>query len=224
MGIIFHSGRSAEPTQPEVEDHEDAPQHGHGEANWSMLAPIGILAVLTVIIGFAGPWVSDFLTTTFDKYFTGSLHLVVVSGNVASSSALTGLGLEIIVAVASTLMIIAGAYPAYRLYIQHKSNPETIVGKSRGLQTIYKFLWNRWYIDAFYNKVFVNTTLAIREPLNRFIESPIDRALNNGIPRLFNGLSKQFKKIQTGILSVNMLYFLVFLVIALIVLWLGGFL
>ena len=224
MGMIFHSGKSAEPTQPEVEDHEDAPQHGHGEASWSMLAPIGILAVLTVIIGFAGPWVSDFLTTTFDKYFTGSLHLVVASGNVASSSALTGLGLEIAVAVASTLMIIAGAYPAYRLYIQHKSNPETIVDKSRGLQTIYKFLWNRWYIDAFYNKVFVNTTLAIREPLKRYIESPLDRALNNGIPRVFNGLSKQFKKIQTGILSVNMLYFLVFLVIALLVLWLGGFL
>jgi NADH-quinone oxidoreductase subunit L len=223
MGMIFHSGKSTGPTQPEIEDHEDAAKHEHGEASWIMLIPIGILAALTVIIGFAGQWVSDFLTNAFNKYFIGTLHLVA-SNSVASTSALSGLGLEIVVAVASTLMIIVGAYPAYRLYVQHKSNPENIVGKSRGLQNIYKFLWNRWYIDAFYNKVFVNTTLAIREPLKRYIESPLDQALNNGIPRIFNGLSKQFKKIQTGILSVNMLYFLIFLVIALLVLWLGGFL
>jgi len=188
-----------------------------------MLAPIGILAVLTMIIGFSGPLVSDFLTNVFTKYLTGTLHLVATN-SAASTAALSGLGLEIVVATASTLMIILGAYPAYRLYIQHKSNPETIIGKSGGLQSIYKFLWNRWYIDAFYNKVFVNTTLAAREPLRKYIESPIDRALNNGVPRIFNGLSKQFKKIQTGILSVNMLYFLAFLVIALLVLWLGGFL
>jgi NADH-quinone oxidoreductase subunit L len=190
-----------------------------------MLLPIGILAALTLIIGLAGPWVSDFLTTAFDKYFTSSLHLVVASGGVSSSSAaLSGLGLEIVVALASTLMIVVGALPAYRLYIQHKSQPTTIVGKSRGLQAVYKFLWNRWYIDAFYNKVFVNTTLALREPLKRYIESPLDRALNDGVPRVFNGLSRQFKKIQTGILSVNMLYFLIFLVITLVILWLGGFL
>jgi NADH-quinone oxidoreductase subunit L len=224
MGMIFHSGKNAGTMQPDVEDHEDAPQHEHSEASWSMLLPIGVLATLTVLIGFAGPWVSDFLTTTFEKYFTGSLHLVVASGSVASTSVLSGLGLEIAVAVASTLMIIVGAFPAYRLYIQHKANPETVVGKSRGLQTIYKFLWNRWYIDAFYTRVFVNTSLAIREPLKRYIESPLDRVLNNGVPRVFNGLSKQFKKIQTGILSVNMLYFLIFLVITLVILWLGGFL
>jgi len=225
IGLIFHNGTQAEPKQPELEDHEDAPHHEHGEASWIMLLPIGILAVLTVIIGFTGPWVSDFLTTAFTKYFTNSLNLVVASGSVSSTSALlSGLGLEIVVAVASTLMIIVGALPAYRMYVQRKSQPENIVGKSRGLQTIYKFLWNRWYIDAFYNKVFVNTTLALREPLKRYIESPLDRALNNGVPRIFNGLSKQFKKIQTGILSVNMLYFLVFLVVTLVILWLGGFL
>jgi NADH-quinone oxidoreductase subunit L len=225
MGMIFHSGKSAEPKQPEVEDHEDAPKHGHGEASWTMLFPIGILAALTVAIGLAGPWVSDFLTTAFNKYFTGTLHLVATSSSVASSSAaLSGLGLEIVVAAASTLMIIVGAIPAYRLYIQHKSNPETIIGKNPGLQKVYKFLWNRWYIEAFYNKVFVNTTLALREPLKRYIETPLDRAINNGVPRVFNGLSKQFKKIQTGILSVNMLYFLVFLVITLLIFWLGGFL
>ena len=222
MGMIFHNKTEINP-HAEIEDHEDAPKHEHGEANWIMLIPIGILAVLTVIIGFAGPLISSFLTQGFEKYFTESLNLVttVTSG---STPLLSGLNLEIVVAIASTLMIAVGAYPAWRIYVQHKSTAKDIVEKNSGLRAMYNFLWNRWYIEAFYNKVFVNATLAIRDPVKRYIESPLDRVFNNGIPAIFNGLSKQFKKIQTGILSVNMLYFLVFLVITLAILWLGGFL
>jgi NADH-quinone oxidoreductase subunit L len=224
MGMIFHSGAHVEP-HPEREDHEDAPQHEHGEASWLMVVPYGILAALTVIIGLTGPWISGFLQTAFSNYYTNSLHLVATSSSVASTtSALNGVGLEIAVAAASILMIVIGAIPAYRIYIQHKSQPESIIGKHRSLQYLYKFLWNRWYIDAFYNKVFVNGALSILEPLKRYVEVPLDRALNEGIPKGFQGLSKQFKKIQTGILSVNMLYFLIFLVITLVILWLGGFL
>ncbi len=218
MGMIFHNGKQVE----EVSDHGD---HKHGEASWLMVAPYGILAALTVIIGLAGPWISGFLQTAFNNYYTNSLHLVATSSSVASTtSALSGVGLEIAVSATSILMIVIGAIPAYRIYIQHKSQPESIIGKHRSLQYLYKFLWNRWYIDAFYNKVFVNGALSILEPLKRYVEVPLDRALNEGIPKGFQGLSKQFKKIQTGILSVNMLYFLIFLVITLVILWLGGFL
>jgi NADH-quinone oxidoreductase subunit L len=224
MGMIFHGGSTiTAPQQPEQEDHMDAPKHEQGEASWVMLAPIGILAVITMVIGFTGPLVSSFLTNAFDKYFTDSLGLVIPIAT-SGSTVLSGFGLEIVVAVASTLMIIVGAYPAWRLYVQHKSQPEIIIAKSGALKSIYNFLWNRWYIDAFYNKVFVNTTLALREPLQKYIESPLDRAINRGVPASLEGASKQLKKIQTGILSINMLYFLVFLVIVFVVLWLGGFL
>jgi NADH-quinone oxidoreductase subunit L len=222
MGMIFHSRSNVEP-HAELEDHEDRPQHEHKEASWIMIVPYGILAVLTVIIGLTGPLISGFLTTAFTKYYT-SLHLVVTSTAASSTSLLSGVGLEVLIGTLSVLMIIIGAIPAYRLYIQHKSQPETVVGKSGILPSLYKFLWNRWYIDAFYQKVFVNTTLAIRQPLERYVETPIDRALNNGIPYIFRKLSTAAKKIQTGILSVNMLYFIAFLALILLVLWLGGFL
>ncbi len=221
MGMIFHN-RTEIKTHIEMEDHEDAPKHEHGEASWIMLIPIGILAALTMIIGFAGPVISNFLTNGFEKYFTESLNLVATTTS-AGAPLLSGLNLEIIVAIASTLMIAIGAYPAWRIYVQNKSSAQDMINGRSGLTAIYNFLWNRWYMDAFYNKVFVNTTLAIREPLKRYIEAPLDRAFNDGIPAVFNGLSKQFKKIQTGILSVNMLYFLIFLAITLLVLWLGGF-
>jgi NADH-quinone oxidoreductase subunit L len=222
MGMIFHSGGHSE-NHEVIEDHVENHPHSHGEANWVMLIPYGILAVLTIAIGIAGPWVGEFLTSTFNNYFTGSLGITVATEATASTSALSGLGLEIVIAAASILMVLIGAIPAYRLYISHKSSPENIVGKSKPLQGIYKFLWNRWYIDAFYNKVFVNTTLALREPLKKYIEGPMDWAMNRGIPEGFQGLSGLLKKVQTGKLRVNMLYFLVFLVLALVLLWLGGF-
>jgi NADH-quinone oxidoreductase subunit L len=120
-------------------------------------------------------------------------------------------------------MIIVGALPAYRLYISHKSDPEAIIGKNRGLKAVYKFLWNRWYIDAFYNKVFVNATLAIRAPLKKYIEGPLDWAMNRGVPEAFTRLSRALKKVQTGKLRVNMLYLLAFLALVLVLLWLGGY-
>jgi len=222
MGMIFHSGKTAEPSGMESEDHEDKPHHEHGEANWVMLMPYGVLAGLTVFIGLVGPWFGDFLSSTFSKYYAGSLGLTV-GRTVASASALSGLSLEIVIALASTLMIIIGAVPAYRMYISHKSSPEAIVGKNGVLRALYTFLWNRWYIDAFYNKVFVNSSLHIRGSIQRYIEDPIDKAINGGIPSGFKLLSNGFKKIQTGKLKINMVYFLLFLVIVLIVLWLGGF-
>lgn len=223
MGMIFHSG-TKQPRKDEIEDHPDKPVHEHGEASWVMLAPMAILAALTVAIGLVGPLVSDFLSTAFSSYFTNSLHLAVETSAAASAPALSGLPLEIVVAASSIAMIVIGAIPAYRLYISHKSDPETTVAKSGVLRGLWKFLWNRWYIDAFYQKVFVDTTLAIRAPLQKYIERPIDYALNEGIPNGFKRLSTAFRKIQTGIFSVNMLYFIILLAIVLLILWLGGFL
>lgn len=211
MGMIFHKERKEEPTET----------HGHGETSKLMLVPYGILAALTIVIGLGGSLVSDFLQETFRKYFTESLHLVVSNENgIAATN--TSVPLNISVPIISILTIIAAAIPAYRLYISHKTKPESITSKHKSIQLIHKFLWNRWYIDGLYNKIFVDGTLAIREPLIRYIERPIDYALNEGIPKFFVALHRGFRKFQTGILSVNMLYILGFLAfILLVLLWLG---
>jgi NADH-quinone oxidoreductase subunit L len=222
MGMIFHSRTTVE-SHMKLEEQNHLPQHEHKEASWMIILPYGILAVLTVIIGLIGPLVSGFLTTAFSNYYTNSLHIVVAaSASPPSTPLLSGIGLEIIVATGSVLMILIGAFPAYRFYVQHKSNAETIIDNSRVLRLIYKFLWNRWYFDAIYKKVFVDTTLAIRKPIEQYIERPIDQALNKGIPDGFKAFSKATKKVQTGLLSVNMIFFVVFLAIILLILWLGG--
>jgi NADH:ubiquinone oxidoreductase subunit 5 (subunit L)/multisubunit Na+/H+ antiporter MnhA subunit len=88
---------------------------------------------------------------------------------------------------------------------------------------MYNFVWNRWYINEFYIKVFAEPSVKLAGFAQRYIENPLNIAVNGGIPEGFKKLSTLFKKIQTGRLRVNMVYFLVLLVIVLILLWLGGF-
>ncbi len=225
MGMIFYRGEKKHEDPDHREDHIDQPEHEHEqkEPGWTMVLPYGILAALTIAIGLIGPLVSGFLIKAFSTYYANSLHLSVAE-SVSSSSVLSGLGLEIGVAIGSVIMLLIGGFTAYRFYIAHKSSPEAVVAKSPGLQGIYKFLWNRWYIDAIYQKVFVNTTLAILSPIERYIERPIDKALNEGIPDVFKALNKGLRKIQTGVSSFNMLYFIVFIALLLLALWLGGLL
>lgn len=207
MGIMFHS-----------EHVKESKETSEKEIGVLMLAPIGVLAIFTVAIGLIGPWVSDFLSNVFNTYYTQTLALKITSGAATANAGSNALFLDIAVAIASTSMVLVGIITAYRLFISHKTSAESIVSGHPTLNKIYTFLWNRWYMEAFYNKVFVDGGLAARELSVRFIEKPLDSALNVGVPVVFAGIHTRLKKIQTGMLSVNMLYLILLLVAALLVL------
>ncbi len=226
MGLIFHTDTPDGNAHREQEyhDREMHPEHVHGEEGpLQMIAPYAVLAVLTVLIGLMGPWFNDFLALSFQNYYTNMGFIHIMGGGGASTAALSAFGLEIAVAVASTLMIVIGAVPAYRYYIKSKASPDTAIAKSGALRGLYKFLWNRWYIDAFYRKAFVEPSIRLGGLVQRFIETPLDRAINNGIPEGFRAFSAELRKIQTGKLRMNMIYFLIFVFVAILVaLRLGG--
>jgi NADH-quinone oxidoreductase subunit L len=226
MGLVFHTGPPDGNVhrEHEFEDHVDHAEHVHGqEGHWLLVAPYAILAILTVLIGIVGPMVNEYLTGAFQNYYVSSLGLAIAGETVVTQSALSGLSLEIVIAVASTLMIVIGAIPAYKFYMSSKSNPEIVVAKSGVLKGLYKFLWNRWYINEFYMKAFVEPSIKLGPLVQKYIENPLNQAINFGIADGFKGLSNLFRKIQTGKLRTNMAYFLILLVVILIILWLGGF-
>ena len=137
MGLVFHTGTPDGNVHREEEFHDRKlhPEHVHGEeGHWLEVLPYGILAVLTVIIGLVGPYVSQYLSSVFQTYYTTGLGLSIASEAAVSHSALSGLTLEIVIAVASTLMIIIGAIPAYKYYISSKAQPENILPKTGPLR------------------------------------------------------------------------------------------
>jgi len=206
MGLIFNAKHAEEQNMK----HEK-------EASSLMLAPLGILTALTIAIGLGGPWVEEFLSNTFTSYFQDSLGLTAVN-NALSNTGNNFLILEIFVAVVSTLMVLIGMFPAYRFFISHKSDPTTFLSGHSSLRAIHQFLWNRWYMEAFYNKVFLNTGLALKELAIKYVENPLDQLLNVEVPAFFAGVSRGLRKVQTGILSVNLLYFILLFIAILIAL------
>lgn len=208
MGIMFHKG------------HSEGNSHGGhvGEPSIVMLIPYGILAVLTVGIGLVGPWMKEALSGLFSEQFH-DLHLISAE-NVAHASASPAA--EVVPIAASLAMILIGAFPAYRAYIAHKLEVSSIINRHGLLKGLHNFLWNRWYMDSFFNNVFVKPVLASREPTAKYIEGGMDLALNVGIPKLFGQINNNIRKLQTGILSVNMLYILGFMLILIIAFLLLG--
>jgi NADH-quinone oxidoreductase subunit L len=161
------------------------------------------------------------LSSAFSNYYA-NLGLEVVVETPTGFLGLSGLGLELLVAIASALMVVIGAVPAYIYYIKPTSNPGNILPQTGVRRRIYNFLWNRWYINAFYTKVFVQPSIRLGSFVQRHIETPLNNAMNGGVPEGFQILSSVLRKFQTGKLRINMVYFLVAIVIALILLWLGG--
>jgi NADH-quinone oxidoreductase subunit L len=200
MSIIFHSGSTK----------NEHPGEHSGEAPKLMLLPYGVLAILTVGIGLLGPWMKEALSNLFVEEFH-SLNLLTVSSGVEHIESF-GFG-EAIPILLSIIMIVVGGYPAYLAYFAKKLNVENLLKKYAPLNLLHKFLWNRWYMDTFFNKVFVGSILASREPTEKYLERNMDLAINVGIPKLFSYINTNIRKLQTGIISINMLYMLMFLVI-----------
>jgi NADH-quinone oxidoreductase subunit L len=185
----------------------------HEKTSTLMLIPIGLLALMTIFIGLMGPYLTNFLHEGFGRYFTESLKLSINTGSktLSVSPALNPILLNGFLLIDSLLMIVIGAIPAYLFYISHKTNPQIIVNRYKILIWAHKFLLERWHLDALYNKVFVNGMLSIRRPFVKLIEDTIDEELNINIPNFLIVINKRLKKIQTGILSINLLLILLFL-------------
>ncbi|MGV9169327.1 MAG: NADH-quinone oxidoreductase subunit L [Promethearchaeia archaeon] len=208
VGMLFHG--------PQEESSS------HGEANPIMLAPYALLAILTMAFGVIGPWFSESLHRLFEEYFVHTLGFELVAEPAAITPSLVLFeSIPFLVPILSLSMLLLGAVPAYRLYISRQNNPEDVIGTEGLLKKIHSFLWNRWYINAAYLAI-VDGVFAMREPLKKHVERPIDRAFHDSIPNLFSAISKKARKIQTGIFSINMLYMFILLVLGGIVILVTG--
>lgn len=199
-----------------LEEREKKGLHVH-EAPKLMLFPYSILAVATVIIGLVG------------YYFEESLHYILghklahdfTSINLVET---TG-GINISALSASLIAVSIGGFLAYYFYIGRRSNPWSIVEKYSFVRGIHKFLENRWYINALYYKVFVNSTEAFSRitfrvlelgiidkisitvatgalsfsSVSKWVDINIVDGISNGIASAGKWFSKNSRRFQTGI-------------------------
>jgi NADH-quinone oxidoreductase subunit L len=280
--------------------------HGHHphEAPRVMWGPIAVLVALVVIVGIFG------LIGVFAPHYSPEvfieeqihnmlhhMHIPLEVHHVEVSTKLTAVG-------TSAAMLLIGGVLGWTFYLAHKVDAWALVSGSPLLKGIHTFLWNRWYMNLTYYKIFVyglldfkeavfhtlekglfdkisdgvvSLTLSIKDALNSFPEAGffdkisdgvvsltlairdalyavpetaffdkisggvsdfivwlgravfgsletegIDRGLNVGIPAAATGLYHRLKRIQTGVLSYNILYIVFTLVVLILIFMVWG--
>ena len=136
--------------KPRYDEHH---VHVHESPN-SMLAPLMILAVLSIVGGwFAAP---AFLPGGTD-YFARFLQPVFGGAEAAGAEA-EAHSLELWLAVIAFAIALAGALFAYWLYLKR---PEKADGLAKSLEPAYTTLLNKYYMDELYAAVVVKPLLWI---------------------------------------------------------------
>jgi NADH-quinone oxidoreductase subunit L len=192
IGLTFFGPESKHIKELEHEGHEIH------EAPRVMWIPLVILAAFTVFFGFFSP--------LFESFITGALPTPPIS---------IGLNEFLVELFTSTtfiftvIIIIVGFVPAYFLYFRRSISAEKLTKKGGVLGKIRAFFFNRWYINAFYYKVFVNGFLSLCRKIRGTVEEKgIDR-FNYASARGFGRIGNALRKIHTGILTANLIYIVV---------------
>jgi NADH-quinone oxidoreductase subunit L len=131
--------------QPRYDEHH---VHVH-ESPWSMLGPLVVLAVLSVI----GGWLAAPALWGGPDYFASFLAPVFVSPESAGAvDEAAAHQLEIILAIVAVASALVGLGVAYWLYLRRPAKPGQI---AKSVRPIYNTLLHKYYVDEFYDAVVV---------------------------------------------------------------------
>ncbi len=234
LGIIFFGKKSAKIQEL---DHEG---HVH-EVSPLIWAPYMILAIGTLLIGLVSVplGVENTLEWASNTYLT-SLFPRLAGAYVAAPS------FNFLSAGVTFAFVALGFALAALFYLVGRYSPSRFVGETGLMRSLYKFLENRWYINAIYYKVFVTPPIrASRWLLSSFEIRGLDRVNDagsflglelsaagnwvdtkvidsaaNGISSFGQSFSKAARKLQTGVTEqyVLALAFALLVLLALLVL------
>ena len=178
--------------------------HEVGKVMW---LPFAILAVATIAVGLIGPLFEAQLHHTFAEYLTGSFgikeHISVESPRKAAE---TFLGINPTAAAASIGAFAIGGGLGYVFYIGRHINPK-IISASVITRGIWRFLYNRWYLNTALYWGGVIGPIFIYRVVWRYFESVVIEGINPAFQYSMTSFSKIVKTAQTGITQTYLFVF-----------------
>jgi NADH-quinone oxidoreductase subunit L len=148
-----------------------------------MLFPLVILALLS----FIGGWVGIPAALGGHNEIEHFLDPVFGSGTTtAAVASSTGNGLELVLAVISVLVALAGFYFAYILYYKKRGTGTEL---ARRAEPAYTILANKYWVDEFYSNFLVIPLQMFSRGVLDFI---VDRGIINGSGRVAGIVTRGF--------------------------------
>ena len=197
--LVFHGKERFDQNPDTHHDHD----HGHAhevqhqprESPWVVTAPLLLLAIPSVVIGYMtidamliGDFLKDAITVNADKHPAMAELIKIYHGPV--QMALHGL------TAPPFWLALAGVALAYYLYIVNPALPAAI---KRRVEPLYTLLENKYYMDWFNENVLASGARALGVKLWKGgDEKMIDGTLVNGSWKLVRWVSGVVRKVQTG--------------------------
>jgi NADH-quinone oxidoreductase subunit L len=197
--LVFH-GKERFDQNPDA--HHDDHGHGHHDAHhaphespWVVTAPLLLLAIPSVVIGFLtidamlfGDFLKDAIVVNADKHPAMAELAKMFHGPV--QMAVHGL------MTAPFWLALAGVAAAYYMYMVNPALPAAI---KRRVEPLYTLLENKYYMDWFNENVLARGARGLGFGLWKGgDEKIIDGALVNGSWKLVGWVSSIVRKAQTG--------------------------
>src|ERR671919_376971 len=220
MGMAFFGKESRH-----LEDMQNEGHHLH-EVGKSMWIPFGALAVATISIGLIGFIFEEQIHHLLGEYLADSFGIAEEDRSGSESAAIAEdqestyfLGLNSAALVGSVGAFAGGGALGYVFYIARKADPGVI---SRNILTraIWKFLYNRWYLNSALYWGSVIVPLAIYRIIWRYFENVVIDGMNPAFQFSMAYFSRVVKAAQTGITQTYLYIFAVGIVIVTMLLFL----
>jgi NADH-quinone oxidoreductase subunit L len=219
LGMAFFGKESKH-----IEEMEHKGHHLH-EVGPSMWVPFAILAVASIAIGVVGPLFEVQLHNLFAEYLDQSFAIRGEEEGgrpgipILPEGDRTFFGLNPIAAAASVGAFAVGGALGYVFYIARKADPQ-IISRNIGTRAIWKFLYNRWYLNTAIYWGGVVGPLAIYRFIWRYFESTIVDGISPAFQQSMAYMSRVVKASQTGITQTYLFVFAAGIMIVVMLLFL----
>ena len=220
MGMAFFGKESRH-----LEDMQNEGHHLH-EVGKSMWIPFGALAVATISIGLIGFIFEEQLHHFLGEYLADSFGIAEEERGGSESVAreegqesTSFLGLNSAALVGSVGAFGVGGALGYIFYIARKADPG-VISRNIFTRAIWKFLYNRWYLNSALYWGSVIVPLAIYRIIWRYFENVVIDGMNPAFQFSMAYFSRVVKTAQTGITQTYLYIFAVGIVIVTMLLFL----
>jgi len=219
IGMSFFGNESKHLKQIENSGH-----HLH-EVSASLWVPFAILAVATISIGIVGFVFEAEIHSLLGGYLLHSFGIGEEHASEGSTAEIqifpqgekTFFGLNPIAAAASIGAFTIGSVLGFIFYIARKGNPE-IISRNIVTKAIWRFLYNRWYLNSALYWGGVIAPLAIYRIIWRYFESIIIDGISPALQYSMTYVSKVVRAGQTGITQTYLFVFGVGIMIVVVML------
>lgn len=189
LGLVFFGPRSEHLKKLEEEGH-----HVH-EAPRLMWVPYLIMAVATVIISLAGPYVESFFTQALAVSTTPLAEKLASATSVSEGQAV------LIASGGSMIMLLVGGILGYMIYISRRLNPTSLIGERGLARSIYNFLWNRWYLNPVYYRIFAYGTISAAGDIRHWIEQGFFDKISGAVAQLSVNISRGGQVVDLSVID-----------------------